>query len=560
MNKAISIVTIAMLATILGAAGPGAAHLPVDIPPDIESVPTGSLRVNVDLPDVKVYINGELEGLAHPDRPLERQYLPTGETTVKVKAESHPSKDQTVTISAGQLAELHFQLKPHPPHIGKLLEKGDAYFQKQQFTAPAEENAFRMYKSVLETEPENQAARQRIAEILAYFKTRGDQALAEEDYQKAKGFYEQYLSIVAEVPDIFENCPLKPGLSVVQKRMKELQLLLKPTEELLAQADEYFQKERYTTPQSGNAFHFYRLVLTTDPDNPHARKRIYEMMSIYQRRGAELEEKNPKKAREYYDRYLRLAKYAANHLGDKSLTDEIRRLEAQQAALQKRDQRVRELIEQGDEHFIAQRYTRPAQENAFEKYRAALTLDPDNPHAIKQMKKMLGQYRQWGDRAFKKKEHPRAQTFYNQYLMIAEFLTDQLNLPLRSHAIDPVRKRLQGIEDTDKLIKLADICFAQGQFLSPADNNAFALYRKILRIDPGNAHAQKQIQEMMQRLKAKAKAAQNREKYARARTLYEQYLRIAGYAIKILGARHLKPEIQSVRSEIEAINSRIKAF
>jgi hypothetical protein len=81
-----------------------------------------------------------------------------------------------------------------------------------------------------------------------------------------------------------------------------------------------------------------------------------------------------------------------------------------------------------------------------------------------------------------------------------------------------------------------------------------------LRIDPGNAHAQKQIQEMMQRLKAKAKAAQNREKYARARTLYEQYLRIAGYAIKILGARHLKPEIQSVRSEIEAINSRIKAF
>lgn len=76
-------------------------------------------------------------------------------------------------------------------------------------------------------------------------------------------------------------------------------------EELLRQADQYFNRQQFTTPPEANAFDLYQEVLRQDPDNAHARNKIGQMAQTYKiwaenatQRGDE------KKARIFYQRYL----------------------------------------------------------------------------------------------------------------------------------------------------------------------------------------------------------------------------------------------------------------
>jgi tetratricopeptide (TPR) repeat protein len=77
---------------------------------------------------------------------------------------------------------------------------------------------------------------------------------------------------------------------------------------LLEQADAYFARQWFTTPEDTNAFDVYREMLRLDPDNAHASQRIQQMLEFYQSRAVQAERQgNIPKALRYYQRYLEIA-------------------------------------------------------------------------------------------------------------------------------------------------------------------------------------------------------------------------------------------------------------
>ena len=79
----------------------------------------------------------------------------------------------------------------------------------------------------------------------------------------------------------------------------------------------------------------------------------------------------------------------------------------------------------------------------------------------------------------------------------------------------------KGIEE---LQKQADRYFSRQQFTTPPEANAYDLYRKILRQDPDNTHAQKKIQQMAHTYKIWADRAHKKGEYDKAKIFYQRYL------------------------------------
>ena len=52
-------------------------------------------------------------------------------------------------------------------------------------------------------------------------------------------------------------------------------------EQLLKQADQYFDQQWFLTPKESNAFDLYKEVLRLEPSNRHARKRLETMLQKY---------------------------------------------------------------------------------------------------------------------------------------------------------------------------------------------------------------------------------------------------------------------------------------
>ncbi len=92
---------------------------------------------------------------------------------------------------------------------------------------------------------------------------------------------------------------------------------------LLEQADAYFARQWYTTPEDANAFDVYREVLKLDPTNARAHHQIDEIAAFYKSR-AEQEAQRSRivQALEYYRKYLTIVP------DDVAVLDRIAELEA----------------------------------------------------------------------------------------------------------------------------------------------------------------------------------------------------------------------------------------
>ncbi|MBD3307008.1 DUF1566 domain-containing protein [candidate division KSB3 bacterium] len=79
--------------------------------------------------------------------------------------------------------------------IQALLTQADAYFYRQQFTTPPEANAYDLYRQVLQRDPDNAHAQQRIQQMAKTYKAWAENASAQGDDRKARIFYQRYLFI-----------------------------------------------------------------------------------------------------------------------------------------------------------------------------------------------------------------------------------------------------------------------------------------------------------------------------------------------------------------------------
>lgn len=89
--------------------------------------------------------------------------------------------------------------------LQELLEQADRYFQHQQFTTPPEANAYDIYQDILQKDPENVHALNKIDQMADIYKIWADRAYEKGEYQKANIFYQRYLFIRPEAHEVVER-------------------------------------------------------------------------------------------------------------------------------------------------------------------------------------------------------------------------------------------------------------------------------------------------------------------------------------------------------------------
>lgn len=100
------------------------------------------------------------------------------------------------------------------------------------------------------------------------------------------------------------------------------------TFELLHKANEYFEKRWFTTPEETNAFDLCQEVFKIDPGNQKAQELMRKIMQTYRSWGNNAyEQENYTKAATNYKKYLLVADYMINTLGDQSIKQEFEEIQ-----------------------------------------------------------------------------------------------------------------------------------------------------------------------------------------------------------------------------------------
>lgn len=80
------------------------------------------------------------------------------------------------------------------------------------------------------------------------------------------------------------------------------------------------------------------------------------------------------------------------------------------------------LSREADACFAQKKYLTPAKDNAFDRYKRILQLDPEHRQARRNLRAMAEQYKTWGDDRFQRGEKEKAKQSYENYLTVADYL------------------------------------------------------------------------------------------------------------------------------------------
>ncbi|WP_163707602.1 hypothetical protein [Mangrovibacterium lignilyticum] len=333
---------------------------------------------------------------------------------------------------------------------------------------------------------------------------------------------------------------LKPGDEAAQSRIADteaaMQLLAdtRKYEELIAKADEWFDKEELPTSKG-----FYQQALEVKPTEQHPKDRIAEIdrrMQFNQQFEELLAEANNRFAQKEYSqaksKYQQVLTLKADHELSKSRIAEIDQILAQQDL----DAQYASAIASADQAFNTQQYV-VAKGN----YQQALELKPQEKYPQDQLlkidaelKKLADQaaleeqyqaFMQQGNTAFDAKNYPSAITAYQGALGV------KANDAAATARLAESRELLAQIETKsqyDQFIASADDAFHAEEL-----QNAKGLYTEALKLIPTETYPRDQIKLIDERLKlaadfdqlmARADDSFDRKQYTAAKPLYQEAL------------------------------------
>ena len=106
---------------------------------------------------------------------------------------------------------------------------------------------------------------------------------------------------------------------------------------------------------------------------------------------------------------------------------------------------VTQLLAVADKLFETRRLITPTSGNAFDAYKQVLLIDPTNRHARRKIREIAQLYKEWGDNKFMRKNYADAQLYYQRYLLIAQYLENNLREQNLLSETQEVQNRLKAI-------------------------------------------------------------------------------------------------------------------
>jgi tetratricopeptide (TPR) repeat protein len=151
--------------------------------------------------------------------------------------------------------------------------------------------------------------------------------------------------------------------------------------------------------------------------------------------------------------------------------------------------------------FEADHLSTPKGNNAYEKYKDVLALDPGNRQARQGIERVADRYLELASDAVAKQQFRTAQRYLAKVLELApahpelasvqRLLTDAQNKsPTGPTRVAALRNELR----VTGLLRGAETAYAEDHLTSPAGNNAYQKYLEVLKLDPGNKAAHNGIQ------------------------------------------------------------------
>ncbi len=77
-------------------------------------------------------------------------------------------------------------------NLAQLLQEAESHFSAKRYLTPVNRNAYSVYQAVLEIDPQNAVALQRIEQMKAFYREFGERYLANRDSRKALTYFERY--------------------------------------------------------------------------------------------------------------------------------------------------------------------------------------------------------------------------------------------------------------------------------------------------------------------------------------------------------------------------------
>lgn len=189
-------------------------------------------------------------------------------TVSEPRERAEPEERQAPADSAEPVQEwspAEFRMPPpeQADDVDVALEEAQAAMEAGRLIEPDGDNALARFRSVLESEPDNEAAQAGIDEIVGELVSQANEALDDGRVQEA-------LELVSAVETIR---PDAQGLAELQDRVEQSQEVIG----LLSSASDAIQAGRLVSPEDDNALARYRQVLELDPENADARQGIQNL-------------------------------------------------------------------------------------------------------------------------------------------------------------------------------------------------------------------------------------------------------------------------------------------
>ncbi len=178
-----------------------------------------------------------------------------------------------------------------------------------------------------------------------------------------------------------------------------------------------------------------------------------------------------------------------------------------------RHEAIKRLLTKAQQDSLALRLTSPEGNNAVERYREVLALDPNNQEAQEGLRSIVSRYLKLAATAQDLRQFEKAR----QYLQKAEGIRPG------AEAIRRRREQLTAKETEvrqelkiQQLLAQAEEDIRALRLISPEGNNALERLRQVQALDPGNEQAKKGIEQIVSRYAQLATAAAAKRQFAKA--------------------------------------------
>ena len=201
------------------------------------------------------------------------------ESRVKEDAEQKPANDEqlfTRETDVERAKEYRIQ-EVREKEVSVLLEKATQLIEKERYTKPVDNNAYGVYRKILELDSENFQAKEGIQKIEDYYVERIETGIKSNKLKTAKRALDSLKSMNTD-DDLIDE--LKDAIAQKEEANRAAAEQAK-IDKIIKQAEDAYKKGDKLSPVKRSALYYYRQVLEIDIDNKAATNGINSIANEY---------------------------------------------------------------------------------------------------------------------------------------------------------------------------------------------------------------------------------------------------------------------------------------